>query len=543
MSLAGHFPSHPPRERATKFQIVFAILPRKFEDSPCRYFSSQQKPQVPIAVLTRCPTELFGGMLALRQLCALPPALLLLLTSLAQTNASQRAPHLHDLSPDYKYYPEHEHLFRRQAEIQQKLQWQRPTAVRKMSGDPGEKFYLDYWLFENEPELAVNNTADSELSASIRVHNNVSKAQFVPRHFDPRGLYKLFRRDFECPSGSYACSSIERPNSCCENGSTCQLIDDTGYGDVGCCPSGQSCGDTLSGCTDGSTGCPNDGGGCCLPGYGCYQEGCIQTATTTILVGPPISTSQPPRTVTVTSVTTISPSEGPPETVTTTLIISSVSTERPDTTTSSETTDCPDEYRTCPASLGGGCCHTDRACGTGNLCPPSTTSGLQPPNRPTSGDVTTTTDDSSTAETTPAGGGCPTGYYGCKAFHQGGCCQTGRDCQTTSCAPIGSTTVVDSGGVTVEAPTGVSGAADASGTCRDGWFSCGANEGGGCCPTGYGCDVATCTATAAPDGQNHAIGKEAPESSGISWSREIDMVFTLLLASISGTALGLGLLL
>jgi progranulin len=488
-------------------------------------------------------------MLLFPQLYALPPALLLLLTTLTTTTASQHAPHPRDLSPNYKYYPEHADVFRRQSEIQQKLQWQRPTAMRKMSGDPGEKFYLEYWLFDDDPALAVNQTAQVDLETSLRVHNNVTGSRFVPRHLDPRGLHKLFQRDFECPTGSTPCTSINRPNSCCQNGDTCQLIDDTGYGDVGCCPSGQSCGNTLSGCSSGSTSCPNDGGGCCLPGYGCYEEGCVQTATTTILVGP--STSASPQTVTVTSVTTISPSEGPPETVTTTLIISATTTEQPDTTSAttsaSETSsaDCPENYRTCPASLGGGCCHTDRACGTGNLCPASTSSGLQPPNRPTSGDVTTTTAESSSAssESAPPGGGCPTGYYGCKAFHQGGCCQTGLDCQTTSCVQTASTTVVDTGGVTVAAPTGVSGAAAASGTCQGGWFSCGANEGGGCCPTGYGCAIASCTATAAPDGGSHAVGKEAPESAAIAWSREIDLLGVLGTVVVLGVALVLDVLL
>lgn len=485
-------------------------------------------------------------MLLIPRLCALPPSLLLFLASFAQPIVSQHAPDPRDLSPDYKYYPEHLHIFRRELEIQQKLQWQRPTAVRKMSGDPGEKFYLDYWIFENEQEQepTLNETTHNELGASLRVHSNVSDSRFVSPHLDPRGLSKLFKREFECPAGSRACTSIDRPNSCCETGATCQSIEDTGYGDVGCCPAGQSCGSTLSGCDSGSTDCPNNGGGCCLPGYGCYQEGCIQTATTTILVG--ASTSAAPRTVTVTAVTTISQSEGPPETVTTTIIISASTSEPPETTTQSETsstaTDCPDEYRTCPESLGGGCCHVDRACGTGNFCPASSTSGLQPPNRPTSGDTTTTSTESSTSLSTPPGGGCPTGYYGCKAFHQGGCCQTGRDCETTSCVEVESTAVVNTGGVTIDAPTGVSGAAGASGTCRDGWFSCAASDAGGCCPTGYGCAIATCTATAAPEGQDYSIGKTAPESSAV-WSREMDWALMLVVGLVSSTALGLCLLL
>ena len=94
----------------------------------------------------------------------------------------------------------------------------------------------------------------------------------------------------------------------------------------------------------------------------------------------------------------------------------------------------------------------------------------------------------------------------------------GRDCSSTSCPVSTSTVLVNSDGVTVLAPTGtgVSGASSVvagdatvtaasvagtstaaavrAGKCAQGWFSCAASGGGGCCPSGYACG-ASCTAT------------------------------------------------
>lgn len=491
------------------------------------------------------PTHLFS----------LPTSILLLLFSSIQDVRSQEHPSPTDLSPEYKYYPEHAHILRRGLEIQRKLQWQTPVGVKKMSGDPGEKFWLDYWVFDERVQLLTNGTGYGELEGALRVHYGVDAEIYGPQELQPRGLT---RRDFECPSGSTACTSINRPNSCCASGTTCQLIPNSGSGDVGCCPSGQSCGNTLGDCREGSTSCDSDGGGCCLPGYACFEQGCVQTATTTVLVGP--STAAPSTvnfggvsTTTVTSITTITRSSEEPEVVTTTLVLVDTVTESlqdPGTTTETTrstvtTTDCPAQYRTCPESLGGGCCHTDRACATGSRCPASSTSsGLQPPDRPTS-DTTTVSETTNgfQSDTSLPPGACPTGFYACKAFHQGGCCQTDRDCDTTSCPPLGTTTVVDTGDVTVVAPTGVAGANTPSGTCRSGWNSCPASLSGGCCPTGYGCEVATCTAESTEVAGS--VGKIQPESSGAERrrGREVDVLVMSVVGVISSLVLGAGVLL
>lgn len=112
-----------------------------------------------------------------------------------------------------------------------------------------------------------------------------------------------------------------------------------------------------------------------------------------------------------------------------------------------------------------------------------------PPMRPTTDVESTVT----ATETITGPDMCPTGFYACSAVYQGGCCRTGRDCDTTSCPPTSSVTVVDSNGVTVAVPTGD--AATTSNPCATGWFSCAASDGGGCCPSGFACGRESCTAS------------------------------------------------
>lgn len=184
--------------------------------------------------------------------------------------------------------------------------------------------------------------------------------------------------------------------------------------------------------------------------------------------------------------------------------------------------------------------HSDRQCATGSRCPAKTTSGLQPPDRPTSDTTSTYQTESSSSSSLPAGA-CPTGFYACKAFHQGGCCETDRDCDTTSCPPLGTTTVVNTDGVTVVAPTGVAGADVPTGTCRSGWISCAASLSGGCCPTGYRCEVSTCTADSSDVAGG--FGKIQPESSRAVWGRRVDVVVAGFAVILGGAVLGLGVLL
>lgn len=117
----------------------------------------------------------------------------------------------------------------------------------------------------------------------------------------------------------------------------------------------------------------------------------------------------------------------------------------------------------------------------------TTASSLVPPARPTS---SSTTSHASTSRVDI----CPTGFYACSAVYHGGCCQTGRNCDTTSC-PTTSSTTFTSNGETIVVPV-TTGSSHNTGKCARGWFSCADTAGGGCCPVGFACGT-SCTATAA----------------------------------------------
>ncbi|KAL4780995.1 hypothetical protein BJX76DRAFT_26007 [Aspergillus varians] len=342
-------------------------------------------------------------------------------------------------------------------------------GIRKMSGDEGEKFFMHYWHFEEDN--VVGNSTEAQCSSS---HTEVDRSSILPRsyNFQPPvslGLERfsdlrsspLGRRDFECPSGTTACTSIDRSDSCCGTDETCVVVEDTGSGDVGCCPAGQDCSGTIGSCRDGYTSCPSSlGGGCCNPGHECVEEGCAHIITVTLTLS---ST-----TLTVTSTETI------PTTSTTTT--TTTTSTAPTTTTSS---------------------------GSSSSSSTSSTGDLSPPDRPTSTSTTTTGSESETA--------CPTGFYACSAVYHGGCCQTGRNCDTTSCPAISSTTIVTEGRtIVIGEPTTSAESSEGSGStgCASGWFSCADTDGGGCCPTGYACG-SSCTAVPT-ESTTGTVAKEAP---------------------------------
>ena len=196
-------------------------------------------------------------------------------------------------------------------------QAQLPTAVRKMSPDAGEKFHHEYCAFEEEAQGAAWSTAtaaearaaiaarqpfverDAPLLAANASSQLLYRPPFAP-HADwlsqgnGRGdadsgllgwlllkraaagaLARLEGRQWSCPGGTSSCVDIGFPNSCCHTGETCVKITDTGLGPVGCCPSGSTCGGTISNCASGNTACSSElGGGCCIPGFVCRGVGC-----------------------------------------------------------------------------------------------------------------------------------------------------------------------------------------------------------------------------------------------------------------------------
>lgn len=253
----------------------------------------------------------------LQNILALPPSLLLLLVS----NASLSRAANDDQSPEQwlynrpshiKYFPEDPpHRRRDLEEIQEHiLAGHAPVAVKKMSVDENEKFFPEYWRFqdygnqhamfkrpsggaavnalrkefeEEEASLLVNASAPLSFRPAFAVHktqemslnkrDNLAIAALGARNA-AAALAFLEKRDFQCPGGTSPCNNIAAPNLCCAMGEVCFTIPDTGLGTVGCCPSGANCSGNIT-CAAGNTPCGSDiGGGCCIPGYVCAGIGC-----------------------------------------------------------------------------------------------------------------------------------------------------------------------------------------------------------------------------------------------------------------------------
>lgn len=198
-------------------------------------------------------------------------------------------------------------ILRRGADIEARLANEPIIGIRKMSTDPGEKFFPEYWHFgdsldvpgQNDglagTDLAHFNTTARRENLLDTARSSFSPAQFLSRSFayspsveSAFGLKRsriLDSRDFKCPANTYSCTSIDRPDRCCSVGSACEIVPDTGAGDVGCCPSGQSCSGTIGSCQSGYTTCSQAlGGGCCIPGYDCVEGGCEYTGVSAVVL-------------------------------------------------------------------------------------------------------------------------------------------------------------------------------------------------------------------------------------------------------------------
>lgn len=237
-----------------------------------------------------------------------PGPLLLLIATTPLPISTLEAQWPYNLSPHIKYFPGDESVVRRNLDIQEQFAKQKPVGLHKMSSDPGEMFFPEYWRFDDDDNdktrsLAVakrapisslsehsgdrddlgkwrnNATLLHTLQAPILIHGvqQIESRSIIRRL--PRIHHALFSilnsRDFKCPDNTFSCISINRAYSCCTVGDSCQLIAQSSLGDVGCCAEGQTCSQQLSGCQDGYTSCPGDsGGGCCIPGYECIGVGC-----------------------------------------------------------------------------------------------------------------------------------------------------------------------------------------------------------------------------------------------------------------------------
>ena len=180
----------------------------------------------------------------MRQVFALPATLLALL---ATTDASaQNDPRPADL------HPEHQKHLKREQQAKDQLQWQQPLGMRKMSGDEGEKFFLHYWDFGDLPADGTETLKDVVKEVESYANASLQLSAPIAPHFERANTlrrfpgYSLFARGWgSCPSGTKSCTEIDRPDSCCSEDDDCIKVDDTGNGDVGCCPKGGSCGGSI----------------------------------------------------------------------------------------------------------------------------------------------------------------------------------------------------------------------------------------------------------------------------------------------------------
>ncbi|TAQ84703.1 hypothetical protein B7494_g6977 [Chlorociboria aeruginascens] len=332
-------------------------------------------------------------------LLALPTSILLLIAThpcgaYAAEEAQSLAPWPYNLPPHVKYWPEDPPNRRRDLEaIEEHLRLGKsPIGVMKMGEDEGEKFFMEYWQFEGNFE-AQNIFEGSTLRAREGEERLSANASMSISYRPPFWLH------IEADLSEYKELTARGVVSGREAAAALAMLQKRGFQ----CPSG------------------------------IINPSLVVTTGITQPVSP---TSSSIRTVDTTNTTPSTTNTGP-----------------------QTTQACSTSFQACPVSLGGGCCPTDRVCAVGSC---GTTSGT--PQTSTSSSPASTTATTTTASgvapvrptsdtTTSAITTCPTGFYACDAYYAGGCCRTGRNCDTISCPASSSTTIISSG-VMVVVPVG-----------------------------------------------------------------------------------------
>ncbi|SPN97427.1 uncharacterized protein DNG_00941 [Cephalotrichum gorgonifer] len=360
-----------------------------------------------------------------------------------------------------------------------------PTAIRKMPPDGSAKFFPEYVAFG--PALSYEEARIYPREGARRDGGGPGFNLHEEEDEEGRSAFRraaevlgVLRKRESCPPTMSGCGDVGYPNKCCFEEEECVEVDNPAVGNVACCPQGVDCGGGVGSCPPTAVTCPESlGGGCCIAGYICKGSGCVrESSSTSVPAGggaTTITTTSTnwadgnPSTVVVTIVTTLT-NDGPTTTSTTVITKS-------ESTTSSKTT------------------------------------GPAAPFRPTN--------DNGGDAPSPTGSFCPTGFYACLARAGGGCCQTGRDCKTTSCAPTPMTTFVRNG-VTVAVPVADVPQETGTATCAGGWFLCkeddDAGDQAGCCPSGYACGRESCTIvtpTETAEVQKLRPGEDSGAASGV----------------------------
>ena len=129
-----------------------------------------------------------------------------------------------------------------------------PVGVLKMSPDEGEKFYMDYWQFEDdlaqseslntgilrardkgeEARLLANSSAIVAFRPPFALHTekwsdmssfeDLRARKVVEGRNSAPVLAMLGKRGFQCPTGTADCSEAGYPNSCCPTSEFCYAI-------------------------------------------------------------------------------------------------------------------------------------------------------------------------------------------------------------------------------------------------------------------------------------------------------------------------------
>lgn len=159
--------------------------------------------------------------------------------------------------PIQKRWPPNSPQRRRQLEaVEEHLRLGRsPVGVLKMSSDAGEKFYMDYWQFEEDLEqsrlldtgaslrardeeeearLLANASAVLSFRPPFALHTEETSDPLSSEDLRARKvvdgrnsaavLAMLSKRGFQCPRGTADCSGVGASNLCCPTTEFCYSI-------------------------------------------------------------------------------------------------------------------------------------------------------------------------------------------------------------------------------------------------------------------------------------------------------------------------------